>query len=317
MTRTSDYSTISAPLPMNWAERCFDSLSLVAEMALSEAGIDDIEKLLGSTYAAEGASDASSLAVRAITKERLRQIHEATRRTEDQLALGVELAKAVASIHDERLERINPHVVERFLTRIGRAGLVEVLRSAVADAGLWYLTPKHAFILPKEFPAGRLLVATSGAAKRDAVNSGGIAAGRAIILGPGEPAFSVLATAAAYALRPALYQGGKLQDPNSVTDYDLFVFEVPITEGDGRRQTRWSYLIRADDTGARAVKWETLANLEASEAGPKNLHPGRVANTGTAAKVALDKDLGRRSEVLNSWLNQSRMQLQQLPQRPN
>ncbi|MGA2805141.1 MAG: helicase-related protein [Acidimicrobiales bacterium] len=293
--------------------KMFDSLSLVGETALSEAGIDDIEKLLAGTYAADGASDKAVQAVRVITKERLRQIHELARRAEDQLASGVELAKAFSSFHDERLERINPHIVERFLTRIARAGLVDMHRSAIADEGLWYLTPRDALPLAQEFPAGRTLMATSGAAKRDAVNSGGAAAGQAVILGPGEPAFSVLAAAAAHALRPALYQGGRLHDPNSVTDYDLFVFDAPVTEGGGRRNTRWSYLIRVDQTGARALKWETLANLEPGDRVSKTPHPARTTNAETAAGIAIDKDIDTRTRTLNSWLNQSRIQLQQLP----
>ena len=82
------------------------------------------------------------------------------------------------------------------------------------------------------------------------------AAGQALTLGPGEPAFTSLSDAASRALRPSLYQGGRLNDPNSITDYDLFVYEVPVIEGGGRRTTRLSYLIRSDSTGARSLKWE-------------------------------------------------------------
>jgi superfamily II DNA or RNA helicase len=120
--------------------KMFDSLSLVAETALSEAGIDDIEKLLARTYESANAGDMVTRAIQSITKDRLRQIHDVSRRTEDRLASGVELAKAIASLHDERLERINPHIVERFLTRIARAGLIALQRSAVADEGMWHLS---------------------------------------------------------------------------------------------------------------------------------------------------------------------------------
>src|SRR5487761_1182716 len=291
--------------------KMFDSLSLVAEAALSEAGIDDIEKLLAGTCAGAGASNGAIEAIRAITTERLRQIHDEARRSEDRLASGVDLAKAISSFNDERLERINPHIVERFLTRLAQGGLIDIQRSAIADHGLWHVTPHKA--LARGFPAGRTLIATSGTAKRDAVNAGGAAAGPAIVLGPGEPTFSIVATAAADALRPALYQGGRLHDPNSVTDYDLFVFEVPFTEGGGRRSTCWSYLIRVDQTAARAVKWETLANLEPGDRVPRNPHPARITNAETAAGVALGKDLDIRKGTLESWLKESRTQLQQLP----
>ncbi|HZQ77190.1 MAG TPA: helicase-related protein [Acidimicrobiia bacterium] len=292
--------------------KMFDSLSLVAEIALSEAGTADIEKLLAKTYASGTGGDLATQAVQSITKDRLRQIRDLTRRAEDQLASGVELSKAISSLHDERLERINPHIVERFLRRIARAGLVTLERSAVADEGLWYLSTS-AMTLPPDFRSGRTLIATSGAAKRDAVNAGAAAAGRALMLGPGEPAFTVLTATAADALRAALYQGGRLHDPNSVTDYDLFVFEVPVTEGGGRRNTSWSYLIRVDQTGARAVTWEALANLEPGERASKTPHPARSTNAETAAQVALTKDLNTRKDALTTWLAQARTQLQQLP----
>ncbi len=292
--------------------KMFDSLSLVAETALSEAGIADIEKFLAKTYESENAGDAVNRAIQSITKDRLRQIHEIARRAEDQLASGLDLAKAISSLHDERLERINPHIVERFLTRISRAGLVKMQRSAIADEGLWHLSA-GSMTLPTDFPAARTLVASSGAAKRTAVNSGGAAAGPAVILGPGERAFASLAEAAVDALRPVLYQGGRLHDPNSITDYELFVFEVELTEGGGRRITRWSYLVRVDQTGARAVKWETLANLEPGDRTTKSPHPARVTNAETAGRLALHQDLELQETALTNWRAQARTQLLRLP----
>jgi superfamily II DNA or RNA helicase len=291
--------------------KMFDSLSLVAETALSEAGIEDLEQLLARTYETPNAGDAAIQAIQKITKNRLRQIHDMTRRVEDQLASGVELAKAVSSLHEETLERINPHVVERFLTRIARAGLIKLEKSAIADEGLWHIS-RGILDLSSIFSA-ELLIATSGAAKRDAISSGGSAAGRAVVLGPGEPAFSALSGAATALLRPALYQGGRLNDPNSITDYDLFLFEVSLTEGNGRRSTRWSYLIRVDEIGARSVKWAVLANLESGKRTGKKPHPARVTNSEAAAKNALVKDLEIRELALRTWLNHSRTQLQQLP----
>ena len=86
-----------------------------------------------------------------------------------------------------------------------------------------------------------------------------------------------------------------------------------MTEGGGRRNTRWSYLIRVDQTGARALKWETLANLEPGDRVSKTPHPARITNAETATSIAIDKDIDTRTHALKSWLNQSRIQLQQLP----
>jgi superfamily II DNA or RNA helicase len=292
--------------------KMFDSLSLVAEKALSEAGIDDIEKILKKTYEAGNAGDMVNQAVQKITKDRLRQIHELTRKSEDDLASGVEMAKAISALHDESLERINPHIVERFLARIARAGLIGMERSAVADAGLWYVSA-GSLPLPSEFPASTCLVATSGSAKRNALNSGAAAAGQAITLGPGEPAFTSLSSSASKALRPSLYQGGRLNDPNSITDYNLFVYEVPVVEGGGRRSSRLSYLVRSDSTGARSIKWETLANLERGDSAAKTPHPSSITHADTAADLALKEDIRKRKLALKVWLTEARTQLLQLP----
>jgi superfamily II DNA or RNA helicase len=292
--------------------KMFDSLSLVAEKALSEAGIDDLEQILRRTYETGRAGNVVNQAIQKITKDRLRQIHELARKSEDDLASGVEMAKAISALHDESLERINPHIVERFLTRIARANLIGIERSAVADEGLWYVY-SSSLPLPSEFPTSNSLVATSGSAKRDALNAGAAAAGQAIALGPGEPAFTSLSHLASKALRPSLYRGGRLNDPNSITDYDLFVYEVPVIEGSGRRSSRLSYLVRSDSTGARAIKWETLANIERGEIAAKTAHPSSITHADTAADLALKKDVRKRKLALKVWLTEARTQLLQLP----
>ena len=292
--------------------KMFDSLSLVAEKALAGSGVASLEAALASTYLMNGADDKFTSAAKAMTKERLRQEYELARKSEDQLASTVELAKAIASLHDERLERINPHVVERFLTRLARAGLLRIERAAIADEGLWFLSPAGV-PLPLGFPQKKELVATSGKAKREALNAGGAAAGEAIVLGPAEPAFTRLATAAAGYLRPALFQGGQLRDPNSVTDYDLFVFDSQFEEGGGRRTARLSYLVQVDDVGSRTIKWETLANLDPGKRAEKIPHPARIAHAEAAAQMAFNDDIKARREALAAWVDQARTQLQQLP----
>lgn len=294
--------------------KMFDSLSLVGEIALAESGISDLEKLLARTYESDDGSQLAARAVRAITKERLRQIHFQQRAADVFLASGIDINRAVASLHEEALERINPHIVERFLARASAAGLVSVTRSALADDGMWLLTAGRLRPLPgilgRQTPA---LVATSGAAKQAAVESGHPEAARAVALGPAEGAFRDLVDACTDLLRAALWRGGHVVDPTTVTDYDLFLYETLAKEGGGRRTLTLSYLIRADDTGARVVPWELLANLEAKDPMPKPQHPARVSQAADRAAVELGADLGRRQEALSEWLLDARNQLNQLP----
>jgi superfamily II DNA or RNA helicase len=294
--------------------KMFDSLSLIGEIALAEAGVGDLEKLLARTYERNDGGHLAVEAVRALTKERLRQIHDRQRASEDFLKSGIDMNKAVASLHEEALERINPHVVERFLARAAGAGLIKVTRSAMADEGLWLLSPGRLSPLLHQLSwRDPVLIATSGQAKQVATDSGNAAAARVIALGPAEAPFRELANVCAAELRPALWRGGHLIDPTIVTDYDLFVYEALADEGNGRRQIRLSYLIRADATGARTVPWELLANLEAAEPEPRAMHPGRAALAAAHAEVALGEDIALRQRALDDWLMDARNQLNHLP----
>ena len=155
-------------------------------------------------------------------------------------------------------------------------------------------------------------MATSGKAKRAAVASGHAAAAAAVTLGPGEPPFRQLVDRLGKCLDPALYRGGLLRDPTAVTDYELHVHEVEVTQGAGRREAR-SYLVRVDDTGARTAAWETLANLEAAESTAGRSSPASVAEAEEAARRAVVDDLDARRAELSKWLGNVRRQLGRLP----
>jgi len=305
--------------------KMFDSLSLIGDIALGGDGTvagpgrrDRLEAILARAYEHDDGTNDAIQAVKAITSEQLRQIHDAQRQTEDNLRTAVDMADAVNRLHDEQLERINPHIVERFLNRLSSAGLVHVEPAAVADTGFFYLTPDRLLDrLPDGFDqaphdTSRALVVTSGEAANDAVTAGQPSAVNAVLLGPAQAAFQSLVDAAADTLAPSLYRGGHLYDPTVVTDYDLFCFTVDVDEGTNRTAT-WSYLIRVDDTGARSVPWELLANLEPAETQPRGPHPANVTDAHSAARTALDADIANRREALAAWMTDARKQLLRLP----
>ena len=96
-----------------------------------------------------------------------------------------------------------------------------------------------------------------GTGGNDASTSAGL-----ITLGPGEPAFTDLIDVADRELAEDVFQSGAVEDPTSLTPYDLFAFEAEMTESDGKRSSVWATLVKVDDGGsARPVRWETLANL--------------------------------------------------------
>ena len=301
--------------------KMFDSLALVGERLLSEAaGVDRLEDFLSTLYQPEADQAAAKSAVRAMTKERIRQTHDSVHKEDQSLATMVDVGRAITGINQQRLDRINPQVVERYLTRLNNAELIHLARSTVADHGLWRITPAALDPLPIGRAAGAL-IATSGDAKRAAVRQGAVSAEQAIPLGPNDKAFRDLVAEAERHLHPDLYQGGALRDPTSITDYRLYCFAVSMRQGRTvtqpprwRHHTRWSYLIKVDAAGSRVVPWETLANLEAADTGASRiLHPADLTNAEAQARHTADNDETERRAELEAWLSHARVQLQKLP----
>ena len=293
--------------------KIFDSLRLVAEEALAEAGIDSLQQLLQRTFETDGGANPALQAIRQVTAERLRQIHEEQRRAESHLKTAIDTETALATLNDQRLDRINPHVVDRFLRRIDSAGMVDAEQTALADEGFWYVTGRS-LALPSALEPdneGRALVVTSGDARKKALDAGHGRAGAAVALGPSESAFRALADAVSERCHPALYRGGLLRDMTSVTDYDLHVY-VSETETGGRL-TDWACLARVDGAGARAVSWEMLSCLERAEETAGRQHPASVADSKVAAERTLEKDLDQLNSALASWGARARHHLERLP----
>ena len=301
--------------------KMFDSLALVGERLLAEAaGVERLEDFLSKLYQPEADQAAAKSAVRAMTKERIRQIHDSVHGEDQSLATMVDVGRAITGINQQRLDRINPHIVERYLTRLDHAGLIHLARSTVADHGLWRITPAALDPLPIGTTAAAL-IATSGDAKRAAVRQGAVSAERAIPLGPNDKAFRDLVAQAAQQLYPDLHQGGALHDPTSITDHRLYCFAVAVRQGRTvtepvrwRHHTRWSYLIKVDAAGTRVIPWETLANLEAADSPTSRAsHPAELTNAEAQARHTAEIDETARRAELGDWLNHARVQLQKLP----
>ena len=293
--------------------KIFDSLRLVAEAALAEAGIDSLEQLLQRTFAADVAADPALEAIRQVTAERLRQIHDEQRRAESHLTTAIDAETALATLNDQRLDRINPHVVDRFLRRIDSAGLVDAEQTALADEGFWYVSGRSLALPPALEPdkEGRALVVTSGEARKKAQDAGHGRAGAAVPLGPSEPAFRALTDAVSERCQSALYRGGLLRDTTSITDYDLHVYASETETGE--RLTDWACLVRRDEAGARPVSWETLSCLERADGTANMQHPASLADSNVAAARTLEKDLDQLNSALASWGARARHHLDRLP----
>lgn len=286
--------------------KIFDSLSVVAERLHL-----DVERLLASTYD-DDESRAEALAI--ARKTSAAKVEAAAREAADEQAVlrsTVDVAAAVAALQRDSLERINPKIVEAFLTRQASAGLLNVAHH-VAGAG-FYLVSRPNGALPKEFgDEAKVLVASSGSAVADAIRAGADVAD-AIRLGPGEPAFRALIATATKEFTPALFRGASLRDPTCVTDYDLFCYEAEIVEAAGRRQSSWPFLVRVDSTGATHCRWEALANLEPDGGAGGPPHPAHRSDGDARAHQVLVDEQSKRAKALEEWLKNTEKELERLP----
>ena len=296
--------------------RMFDSLSLVGELVgLSD---DRLTEVLSAAFGDDRERAQALAAVKAITVVRLEEAARQAAAQEAALRSAVDVAAAVAALQDEQLNRINPAIVEAFLSRLGNGGAAKVAPHAAGE-GIFTLKLPGDQALPGEFtPPGRLrpgmaaVVATSGAALV-AARKASADVSEVISLGPSEPPFQALVALCAERLAPAMFRGGALVDETSATDYDLFCYQADVQEAGGKRKGSWSCLIRVDAAGARPVRWEVLANLRAGTdaAGPP--HPARASDARARATMATREEEERRAHALDSWLAVAERELKRLP----
>ena len=286
--------------------KLFDSLSVVAERLHL-----DVERLLAHTYDDDESRTAAIATARQATAARGEAAAREAAAEQAVLRSTVDVAAAVAALQRDALERINPKIVEVFLSRQATAGLIEFSPHA-AGAGLYVVSSPHG-ALPKEFgDEGAVLVASSGAAVADAIQAGADVAD-AVRLGPGEPAFRALVAIATKEFAPAMFRGASLRDPTCVTDYDLFCYEAEIVEAAGRRRTSWPFLVRVDSTGATHCRWEALANLEPDGVPGGASHPAHRADADLRARQVLNEEQIRRAKSLEDWLRNTEKELERLP----
>lgn len=87
-----------------------------------------------------------------------------------------------------------------------------------------------------------------------------------------------------------------------------------MTESDGKRASVWAALIKVDDGGtARAVRWETLANLVPCSAHGTAVHPARESRAAEVARAVAQTTVGEHRRVRSDWFAQARRDLMNLP----
>jgi hypothetical protein len=279
----------------------FDSLSAVAE--LTGIKFDQwMSDLIGDDPVRR---DAAMQAAQKVQSIELKRRAQELRDNEARLASTVDAMAALTLLQNDLLERINPAIVEKYLARLQDAGLLTVTPHALGD-GFRYIKSTSSLPLPASFgPQGHAIVATSGDALDRVAKSPDsiLSASDVVTLGPGKRAFSDLIQLAATELTVDLYRTGAVEDPTSVTGYDLYSYDGTLVEAGGKRVTRWATLIRVNDDGtAYPVRWETLANLVITDHDGGTLHLARQAAAETAASKVATAMQTEQSAVRQEWL---------------
>ncbi|MDI2019997.1 helicase-related protein [Paenarthrobacter nicotinovorans] len=283
----------------------FDSLSAVAEIS----GLH-YDEWLAALYGHDEARKQEAL--KAVDKVRSSDLQRAARQAREQeshLAAKVDVVAAMTLLQQDLLDRINPAIVEAYLTRLAEARLLTAKKHAGGTGILVLSRPEG---LPATLGDAPVIVATSGDALREA--SKHVDTTRMTALGPGEPAFNDIIAMADAALSADRFQGGSAEDPTSVSNYDLYAFEASLDESDGRASTPWTVLIRVDESGyARPVRWEILANLVATTQSAGALHPAHTHSATVAAQQFALESQTRQQAARSDWFASAKIELQSLP----
>ena len=245
----------------------------------------------------------------------LKRAGEALEKEDKHLRSKVNHVAADARFRADRLESINPVIVDGFV-------------DAVAAAEGWLTSPGPAVGIRRLQALTRLPAALGGgSSKLFAADGGAVQQAKAdgvtdledvAVLGPTEDSFAELVRIAVDMGRPELLRGARVVDTGSLTNYTLLIYEAEVRMHDGVHQvSRPSpVLIRWSGAGAFEVSWESLLSLKpgAGPAGAKP-SPAQLADGESAAKSALSAEVKRQFAERLGWVTKAREQLNELEDR--
>jgi superfamily II DNA or RNA helicase len=245
----------------------------------------------------------------------LKKAGEALVNEDRHLRAKVDHTAAEARFRADRLEAINPVIVNGFLDTLARAK-AWTLGPGPAQ-GIRRLQSTEP--LPGSLGGGTSrYVAADGRAVQQARADGAAALDGVVVLGPTEEAFAELVELAIDTGRPELLRGCRLIDTGSLTDYTLLIYEAEVRMHDGIRQIARPapVIVRWSGAGAFEVSWESLISLKAT-AGPVSAKPtpAQLADGDAEARCALKREVDRQKTDRLGWVEKARQQLNDLEDR--
>lgn len=229
---------------------------------------------------------------------------------EDALRTPTDLTEAQARFAADRLEAINPVMVEGFL------------RSIAAAAG-WQVGPGPAERIltvnsQRGLPAAlggntSRLVSVDGKATAEARASGADIES-IVTVGPTEEPFRALLGFCADRFAPELYRGAVAVDQASTTPYSLFVYATELHSYDGVTKTARPvpFLIRHSGGSAFPIDWTAVANLRSTDGLASRPPPGARAAANDAAEHHRVEQERVAAESQLRWVQHAREDLEAL-----
>lgn len=235
---------------------------------------------------------------------------------ERSLSSPANVADAMERFAADRLEAINPVIVDAMVDQVARSSGWTI--GPGPATGVRRLDAAPGSILPPALGSEEhAYVAAAGASVREAINAGANALDSVVILGPTEEAFQDLVSHALVAGEEDLVRGAGLVDAASLTSYVLALFDADIQVHDGATRTsrKAPLLIRCSANQAIPVAWESLMLLRSprpddpAQSGPQILTSATRHDATESAKAELREQVKALVNERNAWISAARKQL--------
>jgi len=235
---------------------------------------------------------------------------------ERSLSTPANITDALERFATDRLEAINPVIVDAMVDQLARSGGWTV--GPGPAKGIRLLSAGVGGSLPEALGGkGQSYVAAAGSSVRQAINDGATGLDDVVVLGPTEEAFQQLVADALAVGEEDLVRGAALVDGASLTSYVLALFDADIQLHDGTtRATRKApILIRCSAGQALPVAWESLMTLRAPASGdpgpigPTSLAPATRHDATEAAKSQLRAQVTTLTAERRAWIKAAKVQL--------
>ena len=296
--------------------KMFDSLDAIMELAHLPTGQNSPEGILGGCFTHPTLTPTDGDAFP--SREEIKQARERYYSENQTLKSDVDQKDADTARRDDYRARVNPVIVDRFLTRLEDADLLTRRPAPIGEAGFFYIAASAGWELPDALRAtsrGDALVSTDAQAQQSATDQGITRATEAVILGPSRSAFQALVEGARQRVGADMWRGATLIDKTSVEDYTLFVYECDLHEGEPIKTSTVSWLIRVSGTGeTRCISWESIPNLTtAPEVKTSPLSSETAESAAHQARTAGEVERQHRASLRQRWINKLKKQFQPLP----